>query len=185
MTCRRSSGSLDTTTAQETTVPRERIDTEANTNANTNTNKWVGLILSLSVLVGCTILIGICADALVDSFRSLNRQGLLQESFVGLIIIPAAGNAAEIIATVMVSVKGEIDLALNIAIGTAIQIGLFVAPLMILVGWAIGQDMTLNFDPFEIITLLSTAAMVLIVLLKVKSSCLEGVIMLACFVWIV
>ncbi|KAJ5774994.1 Sodium/calcium exchanger membrane region [Penicillium nucicola] len=137
--------------------------------------------LACTLLVTSTILIAICAEYFALTLELLNEQGILSESFVGLIIIPIAGNVAENVTAVVVAAKDQMDLAISVALGSAIQIGLLVSPLVILMGWALGKSMTLSFDGFELVTLVGAVLLVSFIVLKGKTNYLEGSILCACF----
>lgn len=62
-------------------------------------------------------------------------------------------SAAEHVTAVTVATKGKLDLSMAVAVGSSIQISLFVIPLLILLGWIIGQPLSLFFDPFEVLVL--------------------------------
>lgn len=137
--------------------------------------------ISIGLLILSTGLIAICAEYFAASFAILNEQGVLGESFVGLIVIPIAGNVAENVTAVIVASKDQMDLAISVALGSAIQIGLLVAPVMVLIGWALDKPMTLHFDRFEIVTLIGASLLVSFIFLKGKTNYLEGAILCACF----
>ncbi|KAJ6115257.1 hypothetical protein N7486_001035 [Penicillium sp. IBT 16267x] len=137
--------------------------------------------ISISVLVTSTVLIAICAEFFASSFGVLNAKGILGESFVGLIVIPVAGNVAENVTAVIVAHKNQLDLAISVALGSAIQIGLLVAPVIVLVAWALEKPMTLHFDRFGMVTLVGSALLVSFLVLKGKTNYLEGAILCACF----
>ncbi|KAJ5385413.1 hypothetical protein N7517_003324 [Penicillium concentricum] len=138
-------------------------------------------MISVTLLALSTILIAICAEFFASSFSTLNEQGVLGESFVGLIIIPIAGNVAENVTAVVVASKNQMDLAISVALGSAIQIGLLVSPAMVLIGWALDKPMTLHFDKFEMVTLIGAVIMVDFIVLKGKTNYMEGAILCACF----
>ena len=137
--------------------------------------------ISVTLLALSTILIAICAEYFSSSFSTLNEQGVLGESFVGLIVIPIAGNVAENVTAVVVASKNQMDLAISVALGSAIQIGLLVSPAMVLIGWALDKPMTLHFDKFEMVTLIGAVLLVDFIVLKGKTNYLEGAILCACF----
>lgn len=137
--------------------------------------------ISVTLLALSTVLIAICAEYFSSSFSTLNEQGVLGESFVGLIIIPIAGNVAENVTAVVVASKNQMDLAISVALGSAIQIGLLVSPAMVLIGWALDKPMTLHFDKFEMVTLIGAVILVDFIVLKGKTNYLEGAILCACF----
>lgn len=110
---------------------------------------WGALItLALS-----TALIGVCAEFLVDSINAVTCKYHVSEYFVGLILLPIVGNAAEHATAVTVAIKDKMDLAIGVAVGSSMQIALLVLPLMVILGWIIGADMTLVFDDFQIVVL--------------------------------
>jgi Ca2+:H+ antiporter len=98
------------------------------------------------VLVVVTAIISFCADYMVDSIDALVATGKISKTFIGLILIPIVGNAAEHVTACVVAVKDKMDLAMGVAIGSSIQIALLVTPALVMLGWAIGQPMTLHFE---------------------------------------
>lgn len=98
------------------------------------------------VLVLVTLTISFCADYMVDSIDALAATGKISKTFIGLILIPIVGNAAEHATACVVAVKNKMDLAMSVAIGSSIQIALLVTPSLVMLGWAIGQPMTLHFE---------------------------------------
>lgn len=137
--------------------------------------------MSLGLLTASTFLIAICAEFFASSFEALNDKSILGESFVGLIIIPIAGNVAEIVTATVVAGKGQMDLAISVALGSAIQIGLFITPVMVLAGWALHKPLSLHFDQFGMVTLVGSVLLVSFIILKGKTNYLEGAILCACF----
>jgi hypothetical protein len=77
----------------------------------------------------------------------------INQAFLGLIVLPIAGNAAEHITAVFVAVKNKMDLAIAVALGSSIQIAVFLIPVVVLTGWAMGRDFTLDFDAFAVLML--------------------------------
>ncbi|KAK3366452.1 Sodium/calcium exchanger protein-domain-containing protein, partial [Podospora didyma] len=102
-----------------------------------------------AVLVAVTVLISFHADYMVSSIDALVATGKISKNFIGLILIPIVGNAAEHIIAYVVAVKNKMDLAMGVAIGSSIQIALLVTPSLVMLGWAIGQPMTLHFETCE------------------------------------
>jgi Ca2+:H+ antiporter len=95
------------------------------------------------------------------------------------------GNAAEHATAVLVARKGKMDLALQIALGSSTQIALLVAPLFVLAGVVLGQEMNLVFAPFQVILLGLSTAVVAIITLDGESHWFEGVQLLAVYAMIV
>jgi Ca2+:H+ antiporter len=113
----------------------------------------LSMLGSLVTLAGATALIGVCAEFLVDSINEVTCKYHVSDYFVGLILLPIVGNAAEHATAVTVAVKDKMDLAIGVAVGSSMQIALLVLPLMVIIGWIIGADMTLVFDDFQIVVL--------------------------------
>jgi len=105
----------------------------------------------------------------------------LSEMFLGLIVIPIVGNAAEHATAVVVARKGQIDLALQIALGSSTQIALLVGPLLVFVGLALHRDMNLVFQPFEVMALALATLVASILTLDGETHWFEGVQLLAMF----
>jgi Ca2+:H+ antiporter len=126
--------------------------------------------------------ISICAEFLVDSIEHVVANARFSEAFLGLIILPLLGNTAELGTAVTVAIKNKMDLAINVTVGSAIQITLFMAPAMVALGWATGKDMSLEFDMFQTVALLITLVMVNFMLLSGRCNCLFGLLLFACYV---
>jgi Ca2+:H+ antiporter len=111
---------------------------------------------ALITLAGSTVLVAFCAEYMVSSIDDLTKGGKVTEEFVGLILLPIVGNAAEHATAVTVAIKDKMDLAIGVAVGSSLQIALLVFPLMVIIGWCgLGQphDMTLNLDGFQVAVL--------------------------------
>ncbi|KAF8989978.1 hypothetical protein BDQ17DRAFT_1547375 [Cyathus striatus] len=107
----------------------------------------IGLLLIVIVLVGFT------AEWLVGSNGGLTKSGKISKEFVGIILLPIVGNAAEHVTAVTVSVKDKLVISLGVAIGSSIQIAFFVIPFVVTLGWIMGKPLTLLFDPYESIAM--------------------------------
>lgn len=131
------------------------------------------------VLVGVTIAVAICAEYLVDSIDSLVQTAHISKTFIGLILLPIVGNAAEHVTAVVVALKDKMDLAMGVAIGSSMQIALLVTPFLVVLGWIIDQPMTLNFETFETVIFFVSVLVVTYVIQDGKSNYLEGA--MVCF----
>ena len=85
----------------------------------------------------------------MDSIDSIVESAHISRTFIGLILLPIVGNAAEHVTAVVVSMKNKMDLAIGVAIGSSMQIALLVTPFLVILGWIIDQPMTLKFEAFE------------------------------------
>jgi Ca2+:H+ antiporter len=103
--------------------------------------------------------------------------------FVGLILLPIVGNAGEHATAVTIACKDKMDLAIGIAIGSSMQIALFVFPLIIVVCWGLGYDcMNLSFDGFQIAVLFVSVLLVNYLIADGKSNWLKGVLLQSLYV---
>lgn len=138
---------------------------------------------SIILMIISSAVVAICAQFLVDSIEHVVSNARLTEAFLGLIILPVLGNTAEMATAVTVALKNKMDLAINVTIGSAIQITLFMAPAMVSLGWWMGKGLSMHFNMFQIITLLVTVAMVNAMMLSGRSHYLVGALL--CCVYVV
>ena len=117
-----------------------------------------GALVTLAI---STTLVAFCSEFMVDSIDGLTATGRVSTTFVGLILLPIVGNAAEHATAVTVAIKDKMDLAIGVAVGSSMQIALLVFPLIVILGWILGKDcMTLYFDTFQIATLFVSVLLV-------------------------
>jgi Ca2+:H+ antiporter len=135
------------------------------------------------LLLISTGLVAVCAEFMVDSINAVveEQQGL-SETFIGLIILPIVGNAAEHVTAVTVATKNKMDLAIGVAVGSSIQIALFVTPFIVLLGWCMGKEMSLYFTLFETVSLFVSAFIVNFLVLDGRSNYLEGALLCSAYV---
>ena len=108
---------------------------------------------------------------MVNTISNITASGTISTTFVGLILLPIVGNAAEHTTAVTVACKDKMNLAIDVAIGSTIQIALLVLPFAVVLGWIIGQDcMTLYFDTFLIAVLFVAVLLVNYLIQDGKSS---------------
>lgn len=138
---------------------------------------------AILLLLVSTALVALCAEFMVDAIDGVvaGNSGL-SEAFVGLILLPIVGNAAEHVTAVTVAVKNKMDLAIGVAIGSSIQIALFVTPLVVILGWIMNKDMSLYFTLFETISMFVSAFIVNFLVLDGRSNYLEGSLLCAAYV---
>jgi Ca2+/Na+ antiporter len=118
----------------------------------------VGALVTLAI---STTLVAFCSEFMVDSIDGLTKTGGVSTTFVGLILLPIVGNAAEHATAVTVAIKDKMDLSIGVAVGSSMQIALLVFPVIVILGWILGKDcMTLYFDTFQIATLFVSVLLV-------------------------
>ena len=139
---------------------------------------------AILVLAVATVGVAIESEILVHATEAVTADLGLSQIFLGLIIIPLIGNAAEHATAVMVARKGQIDLSLQIALGSSTQIALLVAPLLVFISLFFGHPMNLVFKPFEVAILFLATLVTSIVTLDGESHWFEGVQLLAVYAMI-
>jgi Ca2+:H+ antiporter len=100
-------------------------------------------------LVSVTFVITINAFYFVESIEPVASNSHFSRLFIGFILIPMVGMAADPATAFNIAYHNTIDLAINIAIRRCVQIALFVTPFMVILGWAMNKEMTLHFQGFE------------------------------------
>jgi Ca2+:H+ antiporter len=134
-------------------------------------------------LLVATALIAWMSEMLVGAVEEASHLLGLTEVFVGVIVVAVIGNAAEHSTAVMMAMKNKMDLALNIAIGSSIQIALFVAPLLVFASRFMPHGpMDLRFSPFEVLSVIAATVVVNLVAADGESNWLEGAMLLAVYV---
>jgi Ca2+:H+ antiporter len=124
----------------------KHIDEDPEHARNWSTNK------AIIVLLGATLFVAFMSEMLVGVIEHVAEAAHLSEFFIGVILIPLIGNAAEHLTAVTVAGKGKMDLALNIAVGSSTQIALFIAPLLVFISLLIGHPMLLVFNELEVVS---------------------------------
>jgi Ca2+:H+ antiporter len=136
-------------------------------------------LIVLAAATGATVLV---SELLVRTVEPVTHQLGWSEFFVGIIIVPLIGNAAEHFSALVFAGKNRVDLTMAIAAGSSSQIALFVAPVLIFLSLLIGQPMDLVFDRMELLVLGLTTAIFAFVAIDGRSNWLEGAQLLALYV---
>lgn len=131
-----------------------------------------------------SILLFFISERLIDSIRGVIDNYNLSQQFIGIILIPILGNMGENISAIMCAAKNKINMSLEIAIGSSIQITLFVTPLLIIYSYFVGVQMNFVFSNFQIIMSALAIAMSFFVFQDGKTYWLEGAILIAIYTMI-
>jgi Ca2+:H+ antiporter len=153
------------------------IETETEEIAPEKPNLW----LWTGVLLVCTLLVAIESELLVDTLEVATSKLGLTSLFTGVILLPIVGNAAEHATAVTVAMKDKMDLSLSVAVGSSMQIALFVAPVLVIAGRILGQPMDLDFNPFELVAVAVSVLIANSISSDGKSNWLEGTLLLAAY----
>mmetsp|Transcript_6219 Transcript_6219/g.12280 ORF Transcript_6219/g.12280 Transcript_6219/m.12280 type:complete len:393 (+) Transcript_6219:294-1472(+) len=133
------------------------------------------------LLVSC-LFVSRCSDYLVESVSSFSSAVGLNTTFVSLVLLPLVGNAAEHFSAVSVAMKDKMDLSIGIAVGSSIQIAIFVAPFLVVVSKLAGFSvLTLSFNVFETAMVLLSVMLVNTCLRDLSTNWLEGVVLLSAY----
>lgn len=137
---------------------------------------------ALGYLGGATVVVGLMSEFLVGALEEATETLGLSELFVGLIIVPIIGNAAEHSSAVVLAMKDRMDVSIEIAIGSSVQIALFVAPALVFASLAVGQPMDFIFTGYEIAAVGFSSVILAFIALDGRSNWLEGAQLLAAYV---
>ncbi|KAL9108478.1 MAG: hypothetical protein Q9187_008285 [Circinaria calcarea] len=174
--------SAPTTQPQAHLAPVTASSLSLHSDDSAKVKKYISRKAAVILLLISTALVAVCAEFLVANINYLVNHTSVSEAFIGLIILPIVGNAAEHVTAVTVASKNKMDLAIGVAVGSSIQIALFVTPVIVLLGWALEKDMSLYFSLFETISLFVSAFIVNFLVLDGRSNYLEGALLIAAYV---
>ena len=137
---------------------------------------------AIILLLTATALVSWMAELLVHSVEEAAQELDLPHLFIGVILLPLFGNAAEHFTAVTVAAKDKMDLSFAISMGSSTQIAVFVAPLMVLLAWILGVPLTFEFAILETVSAFLAVLIVNIVASDGKSNWLEGAMLLGAYV---
>jgi|TARA_B100001996_G_scaffold280473_1_gene220924 Ca2+:H+ antiporter len=136
---------------------------------------------AIVLLIMATILVSWMAEVLVHSVESAAEEYHLPYLFIGVILLPLFGNAAEHFTAVSVAAKDKMDLSFAISIGSSTQIAVFVAPLMVIIAWILNVPLTFEFGVLETIAVFLAVTIANLTAADGKSNWLEGLLLLATY----
>jgi Ca2+:H+ antiporter len=136
----------------------------------------------LSVLLISTIAVAYESEIFVGVVEEATKGLGLTPLFTGVILLPLVGGAAEYVTAVGVAMKNNMDLSVSVAMGSSLLVALLMAPMLVLVGYFIGQPMDLNFNLFEVVAVAVAVIVANLISLDGRSDWLEGVLLLATYI---
>lgn len=136
---------------------------------------------ALLIMAVAVVGLAVMSEFLVGSLEVVTETFGLSEFFVGIILVPIIGNVAEHLVAVQVALKNQMDLSLSIALGSSLQIALFVAPLLVFISLALGNPMTLEFNHPEILAMVAASIIAALVAVDARSNWLEGAMLIAVY----
>ncbi|PNY15626.1 vacuolar cation/proton exchanger 5-like protein [Trifolium pratense] len=151
------------------------VDEDKSFNEDTSNDEEAPEISMWESMIWISILTGgisILSEYLVNTIEGASKEFEMPVSFLSVILLPVIGNAAEHVGAVMFAVKDKLDISLGVAVGSSIQISMFVIPFCVVAGWMIDCPMDLNFQPFET-TSLFMSVIIVAFMLQVSNSWLD------------
>jgi Ca2+:H+ antiporter len=138
--------------------------------------------LAIAILLITTVIIAVMSELLVSAMEPSATQLGLTQVFMGVILVALVGNAAEHSTAVLVAMKNHMDLAFGIAVGSSLQIALFVAPALVFVSYALGAPLDLIFTPFEVAAVTVSVLIVGFVAMDGESHWMEGIMLVGVYI---
>ena len=142
--------------------------------------KW-SVKKSVAILLTSTIAVAVMSEILVGSIEPLAKSLGWTELFIGMIFIAIIGNAAEHVSAITIAIKGRMDLALQIAVGSTTQIAMFVVPVLVFTSYFFETPMNLIFSTFELASIVSAIFIVNSIIEDGKSNWFEGLQLLGTY----
>ena len=137
--------------------------------------------VSVLILIVSTVFIAILSEFFVGAVEPMAEQVGLPLTFTGIILVPIIGNAAEHSTAIIMALKNRMNIAIEIALGSSLQIILFVAPLLILVS-LVWQPMSIIFTPFELVSVFASVLIANKLVEDGKSNWIEGFMLVAIYI---
>lgn len=136
---------------------------------------------AIAILVGATIAVVIMSEILVGVLEPTAESWGLSEVFIGLIIVPLVGNVAEHLVAVKAAYNNNMDLSMGIALGSGLQVALFVSPILVLIGELIDRPLPMVFNTWELIALIAAVLLAVAISQDGESNWLEGAQLIAVY----
>jgi Ca2+:H+ antiporter len=142
---------------------------------------WPATVAVVVLLVAAALL-AVLSEVLVGSIEPFIETFHLSEFFVGVILIPTIGNLAEHLVAVQLAYKNKMEFSMAVAYGSSLQVALFVAPVLVLLGVVVGQPMNLVFQPLEVAAVGAAVGISALIALDGESNWLEGALLTIVYV---
>ena len=139
------------------------------------------LPVAIGLLAAATVAIVVMSEVLVGAIEPTAAEWGLTELFIGVMLVPLIGNIAEHLVAVQMAYANKMDLSLGIAVGSGLQIALFVTPVLVLAGLIMGTPMTLVFNSYELVALVGATLIAVLISVDGESHWLEGAELIALY----
>lgn len=132
-------------------------------------------------LLTVTVITSFVADFLVASIEETAERYHIPKPFIGLILLPIVANAAEHVTSVWMAMKNKMELTIGICVGSSIQIAAFVVPLLVIIGWISGHELSLFFANFETVVFFVSVMLVNLLIQDGRSNYMEGIMLITLY----
>lgn len=157
-----------------------QTDDKSKSEAELEIPEW-GQLTATSVLLFSTIAVGYISENLVTTFDVVGDKFGWSQLFIGVIIVAIIGNAAEHASAVIMAYKNKMDVAVEIAVGSTLQIAMFVLPILVLVSLFLPTQMPLLFTPPELVSMVTAVLLMVTLSNDGDTNWFEGLILLAAY----
>jgi Ca2+:H+ antiporter len=145
---------------------------------------WQEMWRPIALLAGATIATAFVSELLVGAIEPVTEQFGWSQIFVGLIIVPIVGNAAEHSSAITMAVKDRVDVSMAITAGSSIQVALLVAPVLVLFSFPLGHTLDLLFKPLELVIFGLSTFLFPLISLDGESTWLEGMLLMSFYLMV-
>lgn len=136
---------------------------------------------AITILALSTLAVGIISEHLVDTLETVSRSFGWSELFIGIIIVAIVGNAAEHASAVMMAYKNKVDISIEIAVGSSLQIAMFVVPVLVILSPLFGLHMALAFSWPELVAMITAVFLMNSIIEDGDTNWFEGAMLLASY----
>ena len=136
---------------------------------------------SVGILLLATAFVALISEFLVGAIESARASLGLTEVFVGVIVVAIIGNAAEHSSAVLMALRNKVDISIGIAVGSSLQIALFVAPVLVFASYLFGRPMDLEFTVPEVVAVVASVIIVEQISSDGESNWIEGLQLLSVY----
>lgn len=139
-------------------------------------------VAAVAALALITLVTSFSADYLVGAIDETAQDYHIPKAFISTILLPVIGNAAEHVTSCVMAYKGKMEIAIGVSVGSSIQIAMGLLPALVVIAWIIGQPLTLYFQTFETVVLVSAVILVNSLIQDGRSNYMEGVMLLSLYI---
>ena len=136
---------------------------------------------SIAILSIATIVIAVLSEILVGSIEPMTKSNGISEMFVGLILIPIVGNVAEHCTAIVMALKNKMYIAIEISVGSSLQVALFVMPLLVIMS-LIFTPMSIIFKPIELFIFVASVLIAVQIVSSGKTNWMEGLKLISVYI---